>query len=105
MKRIITIVAMITTVFATWYFTSAFEGRRWYTHTYPAALYIADIHENKAAAVSIEKNLYVLEKGNWKLGDIVAAMMFDNGTPDKGDDVIVKFEYAGNIGVAESEEE
>lgn len=105
MKRIITIVAMITMAFATWFFTSAFEGRRWYTHTYPAALYIADIHENKAAAVSIEKNLYVLEKGNWKLGDIVAVIMFDKFTPDKGDDVIVKFEYAGNIGVAESEEE
>ena len=105
MKRTITIIVLIVTVFATWFFTSAFEGRRWYTHTYPAALYIADIHENKAAAVSIEKNLYVLEKGNWKLGDIVAVMMFDNGTPDKGDDVIVKFEYAGNIGVAESEEE
>ena len=104
MKRIITIIAMITTVFATWFITSAFEGRRWYTHTYPAALYIADIHENKAAAVSIEKNLYVLEKGNWKLGDIAAVIMYDKGTPDKSDDVIVRFEYAGNIGVAESEE-
>ena len=96
MKRILLVIAIIITTFGMWFFG-------WYTHTYPAALYIADIHENKAAAVSIERNLYVLEKGNWKLGDIVAVIMYDKGTPDKDDDVIVKFEYAGNIGVAESE--
>ena len=97
MKRILLVIAIIITTFGMWFFA-------WYIHTYPAALYIADIHENKAAAVSIEKNLYVLEKGNWKLGDIAAVIMYDKGTPDKSDDVIVRFEYAGNIGVAESEE-
>lgn len=98
MKRIVLEVAIIAITFGMWFFA-------WCSHTYPAALYIADIHENKAAAVSIEKNLYVLEKENWKLGDIAAVIMYDKGTPDKDDDVIVRMEYAGNIGVAESEEE
>lgn len=67
-------------------------------HIYPQTVIITDTADNLVTVQTSQGISYQFEGAeDYEAGDLVSVIMFDNGTQDIRDDIILSHRYAGNF--------
>ena len=64
---------------------------------YPATAIITDTNSTTATLEMTNGHLYQVDKEDNEKGDIISLIMFNNGTEDITDDIILTYRYSGTL--------
>lgn len=62
---------------------------------YPTTMRVASIHDGIALVKTATGYAYEIDAEDYMEDELVSAIMFDNGTPEVTDDIILSTQYAG----------
>lgn len=64
---------------------------------YPATMKVTSIQGGIARMESSTGHVYEMDAEDYMVDDLVSTIMFDNGTPEVTDDIILSARYAGTF--------